>query len=198
MSLNSSASSIQLLHENKVQSVALSSDIPANELISCISAMFECSESIIGVKDIHRNIIYPMSVLSTNPTQFSDSIFELIIEQANDQDDSIINSVDLSALPHMKLGLSDKINTIRECLGFEAVDAIQLKNMLSLSSETEEMTTREEFFQALDDSNNKPGKRQLLSILFDVFSMGSDFAMISDVASGLSVLFHMDIILSYF
>jgi Ca2+-binding EF-hand superfamily protein len=86
-----------------------------------------------------------------------------------------------------EMSLGEKISSVRQSVGLSKLDAIHLSRLLSRHSETDEIITREEFEAAMQTLENTPGKNSLVSLLFDVFSQGAEFSMISELVNGLSV-----------
>lgn len=183
---------VELVLNGQFQVVAVAPNGPIDELQGCIAAVFQCVEDVVGVKDVDSNIVYPISILSAHPKQFGDSVYEVMLGQevddastAGTDEDEMDQAEDSEQLEPMSL--AEKINAVRESVGLDRVDAINLDRILSKFSETEEIITRFEFMTAMHTLGDSPGKNSLVSLLFDVFSQGAEFAMISELVNGLSV-----------
>lgn len=176
---------VSFVRDGNLQVVAVAEGSAVEELHDCLSAVFQCDSNVVGLKDVDTNVVFPLSVLVVHPGQFRDSVYELLLEQHEEQCSS---AGGLDGLPELEsMTLSEKIDAVRESVGLIKVDAINLNRLLSTYSETEEIITRFEFMTAIHTLGDAPGKNSLVSILFDVFSQGAEFAIISELVNGLSV-----------
>lgn len=181
--------------------IAVSRGIPIDELRSCILIAVtasnygdEIQRKPIGLRDPSTNVTFPLSFLATEPQSFSEGMFEVIWEIATpdlligeDQEEYVVNRLPFEIEDNGRMTLSDKIRSIRETVGFLSIDAIELHKILLLNSNTEEIITRDEFIEAMQ-SLSTTHARPLLNLLFGMFS-DSEFAVISELVSGLSVSF---------
>ena len=175
---------VTLLLDGQVREVAVDADMPVKELIDCSTAVFHCQRDVVGLRDMERNISYPVSVVAAHPQQFISSVFEVVLAVAEEDP---VQDMPTVAGNFSSMTLHEKITTARNSLGLAKMPAVSLYQLLGKFSETSEIITRFEFMTAMHTLGDAPGRNALLSLLFDIFSQGAEFSMISELVNGLSV-----------
>ena len=186
MATSPESCSIQLFCNGISREILIFEQISYSELQGCIEAAFNCGK-VVGLRDLSKNISYPLSYVASCPLDFKASrgSYEVIAAQTTEshQDTQINNTTAVTSS-----NLPDKIRAIKESVGLYAVDAIQLMKLLTISSADDVVISRQEFTQALSNlPSAKNGKDSVLSLLFNIFSIGAYYAPITEIVNGLSV-----------
>jgi hypothetical protein len=184
MATSPDSCAIKLFCKGISREILIFEQISYAELQGCIEAAFKCGK-VVGLRDLSKNISYPLSYVASCPLDFraSRGSYEVIATQAEPENETTSNTAALSSS-----SLPDKIRAIKESVGLYAVDAIQLMKILTISSADDVVISRQEFAQALSNlPSARNGKESMLSLLFNIFSIGAFYAPITEIVNGLSV-----------